>query len=261
MPSRNLTFAFTCFLFAASNSGAQTTVSRDQQAVTALTSSLAALMGVNVLTDVSLSGSAVYTVGPDAETGSARMDANSTSARATFTFAGGSLTELRKGAAGQWSGVDNATHSTALHNCWTTAAWFFPALLIQQAVKGTALSVTPDAASGVTASGGSIGVLVSTVLPGQSDDMTLEIQGLSAMHLELDGKTLLPASLSFETHPDEDMNQNIPVRIEFSDYRNVSGAQVAFHVQKFLQGVLSLDITLSTATLNPGLPGSEFDLQ
>jgi len=51
---------------------------------------------------------------------------------------------------------------------------------------------------------------------------------------------------------------DIPVEIRFSDYRPVSGAQIPFHVEKFLNNTLLLDLQFTNAQLNSGLSASLF---
>ena len=90
--------------------------------------------------------------------------------------------------------------------------------------------------------------------------MTAEIQGLSAVDLYLDPKSMLPLALAFNTHPDNDFLVNIPVEIRFGDYRNASGVLVPFHIQKFLQGTLTLDLTVANAAVNSGVPPTMFSI-
>jgi hypothetical protein len=45
----------------------------------------------------------------------------------------------------------------------------------------------------------------------------------------------------------------MPVDVRFSDYRTVDGTQVPFHIEKYLNGGLILDLHLQTAALNTGV--------
>ncbi len=58
------------------------------------------------------------------------------------------------------------------------------------------------------------------------------LQHLSQVEIYLDSGTLLPVALAFNIHPDNDAGLDIPLEMRFSDYRYVSGAQVAFHIQR-----------------------------
>jgi hypothetical protein len=89
-------------------------------------------------------------------------------------------------------------------------------------------------------------------------DPTGLLQGLGVEDVYLDASTYLPVALTFNTHPDNDAGTNKPVEIDFSNYQQVNGSQIPFHIQKFLNGSLFLDVTIQSAVLNSGLPQSDF---
>jgi hypothetical protein len=64
--------------------------------------------------------------------------------------------------------------------------------------------------------------------------------------------------MDFQTHPDNNLGQDIPVHIRYLDYRSVNGIQVPFRVQKFLNGTLSLDLQFDSASFNTGLTANSF---
>jgi hypothetical protein len=70
--------------------------------------------------------------------------------------------------------------------------------------------------------------------------------------------TFLPASITFNAHPDNDSASNLLVEIDFSNYQSVNGFSVPMHIQKYLQGTLLIDLTVETAAFNTGIPLSEF---
>jgi hypothetical protein len=77
----------------------------------------------------------------------------------------------------------------------------------------------------------------------------------------LDSTTFLPATVDFNIHPDNDMLFDIPVEIQFTNYTVVSGSKIPFHVQKFVNNTLTLDLQIQSATLNSGLSVSSFVVQ
>jgi hypothetical protein len=87
------------------------------------------------------------------------------------------------------------------------------------------------------------------------------MQHLTQMDLYLDPTSLLPVALSFMTHPDNSELLDIPVQVQFSNYQSIGGVQIPFHVQKFLNGSLSLDVQVQSAVLNSGLSSSAFAVQ
>ena len=76
----------------------------------------------------------------------------------------------------------------------------------------------------------------------------------------LDGTTLLPVSLSFVAHPDDDASRGYPVLYQFSNYQTQS-IQRPYRIQQFLQGTLSQDITVQSYAVNTGLTVAEFNAQ
>jgi hypothetical protein len=139
------------------------------------------------------------------------------------------------------------------------ASWFFPGLALQALSVDPTLGVAylgPAEWNGVAA----IDLQFSHLVPGQTPAVTTLIQSLSRVDLYLDPKSLRPLALDFKTHPDSDLIQSIPVEIQFGDYRTVGGVVVPFRIQKFLQGTLTLDFTVTQATVNSGVPPSTFTI-
>jgi hypothetical protein len=50
------------------------------------------------------------------------------------------------------------------------------------------------------------------------------------------------------------------VEIQFGSFQNASGGLAPFHVQKYFQGSLMLDLTVTSVLLNSGVPASDFAL-
>jgi hypothetical protein len=147
----------------------------------------------------------------------------------------------------------------AIHNCWVDAPWFLPALTFEALQADSTLGVAylgPVEWNGAAA----IHLQFFHVVPGQSAPVTARIQKLSALDLYLDPNSLLPVALAFNTHPDNDLNPNIPVEVRFADYRSVSGVLVPFRVQKFLQRTLTLDLAVTQAAVNSGVASSTFTI-
>jgi hypothetical protein len=84
---------------------------------------------------------------------------------------------------------------------------------------------------------------------------------LSQTEVYLDSQSLLPVAIAFNTHPDNNASMDIPVEIRYSDYRNVNGNRVPFHIQRYIQNGLSLDVAITNVTVNSGLTSGEFPVQ
>jgi hypothetical protein len=84
----------------------------------------------------------------------------------------------------------------------------------------------------------------STPTDGSSADLTKTI---SEFHVFVDQATAHPVKLiTYDFSPDA-MENRTPVETYFSDYRNISGALIPFHMTRYASGSLQADIVLSSA--------------
>jgi hypothetical protein len=239
---------------------AQQAVVRDPKALTLIASSLNALAGPVSVNDATLEATAAYVAGSDQESGTAILVARvNQQSIVQLNWSGGTSQEFRNGPAGAWSGPDATVHSMPIHNCWTDASWFFPALTLEAIATNPQVSVSyfgPDTSKGATL----LHLQAALLLPGQSAGATALIQTLSSMDIYFDPQSFLPLVLDFNTHPDTDANTNLPVEIQFGNYQNAKGALVPFHIRKYVQRTLLLDLTVSNVLVNTGVPASLFAL-
>jgi len=84
---------------------------------------------------------------------------------------------------------------------------------------------------------------------------------LTQVDLYLDPTTSLPVSYVFNSHPDNNAGLDIPTEIRYSDYKNVGGVQIPFHVQKFINNTLTLDLQFQNASLNTGITAAQISAQ
>src|SRR5207249_11619003 len=104
--------------------------------------------------------------------------------------------------------------------------------------------------------------IASLVAPAHHPALMLKLlQNASRVELYIDAVTNLPTALVYNTHPDKNLAQDIPVEVRFSDYRLVDGVQVPFQIKKYLNRTLVLDVQISSAAVNSGLSASSLDLQ
>ncbi|HEY2459885.1 MAG TPA: hypothetical protein VGI16_03720 [Candidatus Acidoferrum sp.] len=247
-----------------------TAASASPQAESLLQRARAALSGANPISDVTLTGTARRIAGSDDESGSVTLKATLAASRIDMSLPSGPHTEVRNNSAdaqqsgaqqsGAWSGKDGVSHAAAFHNLLTEPAWFFPSFAVLRSLANSGYVVTlvgHETKDSVAVDHLSLQQNFSTIPAPQS---TL-LQHLSQVDLYLDSSTLLPVAMTFNIHPDNNANLDIPIEIRYSDYRLVNGAQVPFHIQKFLNNGLILDLQLTTATLNTGLASSIFATQ
>jgi hypothetical protein len=238
---------------------------RSAQALSTLHGTLVAFGEHLTTTDVTLSGKVRRIAGSIDETGTAVLKALATGeTRLDFSFPSGTQSEVivrtSQGPAGQWSGPDGRAHEMKQHNLATDAAWFFPVLFLRRAASSREFGLAHLGTE--NRDGKSVEHLSTTR---QFKEMPAGIaplmEGLSQSEVYLDSATLLPVSITFNTHPDNDALRNMPTEIRFSDYRPVNGTQVPHHVQKYVNGGLVLDLQFDTVSLNTGLSSGTFSLQ
>ena len=248
----------------ASQQAASSPPASSTQATTLLARSAAALAGGVSLSDVTLTGTARRIVGPDDESGTVTMNALArTGARLDLSLPSGARSELRNTTSaapvGSWSGPDGVLHPTTNHNLLTDPGWF-PAFAISSFLSAPNAVITyvgPETRNGQPVNH----VTASQQFPALSGNGATLMQHLTQTEIFLDSNTNLPVAITFNIHPDNNAGLDIPVEIRFSDYRSVNAVQIPFHVQKFLNNSLLLDLQFQSAALNSGLAAAAFQVQ
>jgi len=260
-------FLFCIFLFELSspsqqqNLEAKSTPQRDPQALTLARLSVQALLGNQSLSDATLQGTANYTAGSDQESGSFTLEVKGNQeSKLVLSLTGGTRQEIRQVQAGAWVGPDGQKHTLALHNCWTDASSLLPVFSLQAALANPQIAVVyvgQSTVNGTTADH----LQLSQVVAGQAQQVTSQIQQLSSMDIYLDASSHLPVQVAFSAHPDDNLRRSIPVVIQFPSYQQLGGIQAPAHVQRFLQGTLTLDLVVKSLATNTGISDSDFSIQ
>jgi len=232
-------------------------------AATLLQKSLAALVGNASISDVTLTGTARRIAGPDDESGTVTVKALADgSGKIQLSLPSGDRNEVRSagtsGPVGAWSGPDGVSHTISNYNLMTDFGWF-PTFTISNILSSNT-SVVVNLGQETKESRSVLHLSVSKQYPEIADDTTL-LQHLSTIEIFLDASTYLPAALSYNIHANNNGFVDIPVEIHFSDYRSVSGSQIPFHIQKFINNTVCLDVQFTAITLNSRLPAMEFAIQ
>jgi hypothetical protein len=177
-----------------------------------------------------------------------------------LALTGGTRSEIRDSqtgvALGQWTNPSNTTGQYAPQNCATDAVWFFPVLGSLAGGPNVVLSYIGQEAR----NGGSVQHIQSYIYQASSAGITPTPQQLSTMDFYLDATTFLPVAVTFNAHPDNDAGTNLLVEVDFSNYQTMGGSLVPTHIQRYQQGALMADITVTSALFNSGLPLSLFAL-
>jgi hypothetical protein len=261
MRSFRFVLLFVLIVFAKSAMAQQASAS-SPQATALLQQALTALSGGHALTDVTLSGTARRIAGSDDESGTAILKALAAGAsRIDLTLPSGSRIEVLNTSttqpAGAWSGRDGVSHPIAYHNLLTAPVWFFPAFPIASGLSASRYVATYIGHE--TRNGQAVEHLtVSQVSTIPATNGSLSFEHLSQVDFFLDSTTFLPAAITFNLHPDSNALLDIPVEIVFSSYTAVSGSQVPFHIQKYINNTLALDLQFESAVLNSGLSAATF---
>jgi hypothetical protein len=252
---------FLLVVFATISVSAQQPGASSAQATSLAASAQSALTGSTQVSDVTLTGTATRTIGSDIESGNFTLKAlGQYQSRFDLVVSGGTRTEVFNLATntpqGFWTGLDGTVHAMASHNCVAGEIWFFPALsILSQAFNSNFIStsVGQEMRQGVSVQH----IQLSHQASGSSGSGQLFGQ-LSATDLYLDQSSNLPVAMTFNIHPDDAANMNIPVEVDFSNYQIVQGVQVPFRIQKFVNGTLLLDLTVQSAQLNTGITSAAF---
>jgi hypothetical protein len=256
-------FALLCLCSATSGQTTSAIPSQsDPQALSLASQAVAALTGGMPISDVSLTATVTWTAGSDQESGTAILKARGTTQSRIDLALTTQRSEVRNDPSGDsYSfGPDSVWRTISLNNCWTDASWFFPALSsLANANNPNFLftNIGQENRSGVKVQH----IRVARVNASKYTDAAQLIQHLSTIDFYLDSSTLLPVAASFSTHAEDNASLDIAVTVGFLDYRFVNGVRVPFHVQRYIQGGLVTDITVSSVALNSGLPGSTFAAQ
>jgi hypothetical protein len=237
------------------------------QALTAqsvLQQSLVTLVGNQSLTDITLTGSARRIAGSDDESGTVTLKALSSGAtRLDFSFPSGPRSEFKSFASnapmGSWSGPDGVFHPIANHNLINDWGWFplFTIAAVSNSQNYSLSLVGTETRNGEAV----VHISVSQQVPTLSSDAAAMFQHLSQIEIFLDATTLLPASIAYNIHPDNDALLDIPVELRFGDYRAVSGSQIPFHIQRCINNSLALDLQFQSAALNTGITAAQVGAQ
>lgn len=238
---------------------------RDPQAVSLLQRSLAALVGTTTLNDVALTGNANWIAGSDEEIGSATLKATAIGqGRVDLSLSGGPRSEVidtsQAAPTGSWCGTDGTWRSMITHNLYADPTWFFPTFLISRVLSTSSYAISPMDAE--TQNGVAVEhVTIYQQQSGTTSELATLIQGLSQIDLYFNPSTLLPVSIAFNTHADNNATLNIPIQIRFANYQMVQGVSVPYHIQKYIQNGLALDVAVTGVQVNTGLSATDFQAQ
>lgn len=218
----------TCVLCCAQAFG-QTPPVSSPQALSLAAQSLRSLAGGTTLADVTMQATANYTFRAKNEVGTATLVARgNTQSLLTLNFSDGTgWQEIRNRISGVSVNADGTVTSSATHNCFIDADWFFPALSLQ-ALANDPTSVVNLPGQQIYEGQQVYHLTFTRYLTGQVPEVSSLIQAVSSMDLYLDATTLPPVALDFNSHPSKDAYTNSPTEIRFGAYQSFNGSRLGF---------------------------------
>ncbi len=150
-----------------------------------------------------------------------------------------------------WVHSDEIAHSQLSGGCQKPVLWFLPSFSLQPSQLGSHEQFV-DLGEGQVGSAELVyrRLLGRYVPRDPSNTVTGDLAARSTVDLGLDRDTMLPAVLAYSVHPDNGSPTSIAIEIRYSDYRTVNGAQVPFHIERFVNNNLQLEISVASAQLS-----------
>jgi hypothetical protein len=219
-----------------------------------LTQATQAFSGSNPVNQVQLTGTVTWYAGSETDSGSATLTANA-SGQASMTLSldsKGTWTESQtafgSGMICQWSGSDGVAHQVDYFNCLKPVVWFLPSVSLQPSLASPDMTAT-DLGVGSLDGGNYRHLQIAVELPDVSGQIATYAAKQSATDVGLDPGTLLPGVLSYVVHPDDGSSTTVQIEVRYSDYQRIGGAMIPFHIQRYVDGSLQLDIQISSAQI------------
>jgi hypothetical protein len=172
--------------------------------------------------------------------------------------ANGALSEIRDVSTGFLRGEWIAGGAGTIYTqqiCVTDAAWFYP--LNSAMAVAPSNSIVLSYIGPETLGGSQVQHLQSySYQAGLDSASQAQLQLVSRTDYYLDATTFLPVAENFNLYTDN--NTAIPVQVLFLNYLTVSGLTGPQHIQKYVNGTLQFDATVTSVAFNTGIPLSTF---
>jgi hypothetical protein len=245
---------------------AQSPLIGDPQALALARKAISALTMGNAISDVTLTAKITWIMNSHhEETGTATLYARRTgSSRIDLNLPGEWRTEIWNDQSDELPQGESIVSGTEkrwpTQSCWSDSIWFLPAL--------SYLSRTSDPTLIFTYVGQESWnsrpvqhIQVYRHFANYGAAGTLLIQQMSRMDVYLDGITLLPMAILFDSYPDDDATTALSTEVDYANYEWIDGVQVPIKVRKLISGRVGLELSIATAVFNSGLPESLFTIQ
>jgi hypothetical protein len=231
--------------------------------------SLAAATGGVQVTDVTLSGTSTVASPTGGQSGSITLTATAIGQeQLTFEAPDGTHTDTRDFSAGRRAGKFSAPNGVGGNTPPQSLpgihpAWFFPAFVM--ATGSSSANFAQSDLGQETRNGAAVRhVAIWNQPSGAAVPFQASLQRLTEHDLFLDPATSLPVAMTFRFRAFNPKNPDAPFRpiptapveveeeVRYSDYRQVQGVPVAFHIQIYMNRALVDDIQISSVAINTG---------
>jgi hypothetical protein len=210
-----------------------------------------------VVQSITLTGNATWYAGSLVDAGTVTLTAASDgSSQMQLALATtGQRTESQVGSGSsatcQWMGNDDVVYNVAPVNCWRPTVWFLPAISLQPSLIPSYLGTVDLGQSTVGTNSNVYHHLQSQLaFNGLPDSISTQVTQQSTTDLGLDPTSFLPAVLAYSVLPDSGAQTSVAIQVLYSNYQTVNGVQIPFHIQRYVNGSLQLDIFVSSAQSN-----------
>lgn len=207
---------------------------------------------------VQLTGSAEWRAGGLEDSGSATLTASAVgNAQVQLNLGTSGLRTESQSGTGSGEVCSYATGDAIAHavdniSCWKPLIWFLPSISMQP-------QLLPVAAKFSDQGSAAIGLSDETVYRHLQASLTLsdipsavanDTAQQSNTDIGIDPKTFLPAVVAYMLPASNSTDRPIAVEVHFSNYKQVQGVQVPFTIQRYVNGSLQLEITVTDVQIS-----------
>lgn len=229
---------------------------------------LTKLTGGQTLADITLQGNVAYTAGSDHDSGTFTLQTTGPDASEVVLDLSQGVLQWRHGRnnfirQAYFMNSDDKIQNHTAKSAWSDAAWFYPGLglLSELAGKNAALDgqLIADDLGQISHDGQSV-IHLQLHLQLNSAQAPEAAIALAAKrtreNLYLDSATLLPEFLDY--HAPSAHGQPIRIEIRYGNYRIQHGLEIPFHIQRWVNGSLVMDMNVTQAQWNTGISSASF---
>ena len=239
-----------------------------QSGMSIAANALSRLTGGQLLSDITFNGGINYTAGSDHDSGTFTLQATGPDASAVvFNLSQGRLQWLhgRNNLVRQAYFVepDGESRNHTVKSAWADAAWFYPGLGLLSELSDHNAAFEGQLIAhdlGQISHDGQTVIHLELHLQLNSAQAPITAIDLAAKRtredLYLDPATLLPVFLDY--HEPSAHGQPIRIEVHYGNYQLLHGLEIPFHIQRWMNGSLVMDMQVTQAQWNTGISNASF---